>query len=155
VGAGDVEHPAPDPGKAFSAELTGLAPDTVVHVTAKLATPFGTISGAQQDFVTAGSGAPGALGLPPVPRAVRVKATRARGTRLHRVRIAFTLSRKWKVSIVVHKRTRRGPVVARFSGRFKKGANTTFVKFRSPSGRVVIVITPRAGKTITRTVTLR
>jgi hypothetical protein len=153
VPAGDVTHNAPDPSKAFTAALTGLAPNSVVQVRAKLATALGVVSGPAQNFVTAGSGAPGALGLPPVARRVKVTAPK-RAAKIRRVRVAFTISRKWKVSIVAHKGTKRGPIVGRLIARFHKGRNIAIVPVRG-RGRVVFVITPRAGKTILKAATVR
>jgi hypothetical protein len=153
VSAGDVTHNAPDASQPFGADLTGLAPNSIVRVRAKLATALGTITGPEQDFVTAGSGAPGAVGLPPTPAQVQVKPA---GKRVHRVRVVFTLSRKWKVTIKAHRGTRTGRVVASRTAKFHKGRNVAFITIPG-AGRFVITITPRAGakrQTVVRTVRL-
>jgi len=151
VGAGDVTHNAPDPSQSFGVDLTGLAPNSIVKVRAKLATALGTIAGPEQDFVTAGSGAAGAVGLPPTPQQVGVKAA---GPQVHRVRVAFKLGRTWKVTIKAHRGTRTGRVAASLTKKFHKGRNVAFLNIRG-SGRFVITITPRAGakrQTVVRTV---
>jgi hypothetical protein len=155
VPAGDVTHNAPDPNQAFTAAVTGLAPNSIVHVKAKLATALGTIVGNDQPFVTAGSGAPGAVGLPPTPKQVKINITR--GT-LHRVRIQFTFSRKWKARIAVHKGTRRGRTVASIIRKFPKGRNVVVLKFLGGPGKYTVTIDPRAAskvQTLTRTVRVK
>ncbi len=77
-----------------------------------------------------------------------------RAAKIRRVRVAFTISRKWKVSIVAHKGTKRGPIVGRLTARFHKGRNIAIVPVRG-RGRVVFVIPPRAGKTILKAATVR
>ena len=147
VNAGDVVHTAPDASRSFSTPLTGLAPNTVVHVRAKLATAFGAITGADQPFVTAGSGAPGAVGLPATVKKVHI--VRRHG----RVRVSFTLSRSWKVNIAVHRRTRTGRVVLRVSRQLHRGRNTVVLPLHG-HGRFVITIKPRAGATVARVIRL-
>jgi hypothetical protein len=152
VAAGDVTHNAPDPSQPFGADLTGLAPNSIVHVRAKLATALGTLVGNEQDFVTGGAGAPGAVGLPPTPAKVKTKRVG-----VHRVRVVFNLKRRWKVTVAAHRGTRRGRVVARVTRKFHKGRNVAFIRIPG-SGRFVVTIRPRAGarkQTVVRTLTIK
>jgi hypothetical protein len=142
--AGDVTHNAPDASQAFSADATGLPPNTILSVQAKLATALGTIAGNAQPFTTGGSGVPGAVGLPPTPTKVSTKVGAARG--LHTVRVRFSIGRKWKVRLVVHRGNRRGQAVASIFRKFHKGRNTAVLRFRGPAGRYTVTITPRAAK---------
>ncbi len=139
--AGDVTHNAPDPSQAFTAQATGLPPNTILSVQTKLATGLGTIAGPPQAFTTGGSGVPGALGLPPKPTKV---STSLAGRTLHTIRVRFSIGRKWKVRLVVHRGTKSGPAVASLFRKFHKGKNTAVLRFRGPSGAYTVTITPRA-----------
>lgn len=150
--AGDVTHNAPAAQQPFSASVSGLPGNTAVKVQAQLQTAFGTTAGAPAFFVTAGQGAPAALGKPPVPTGTTVGLLSRTRVHLH-----FRLSRKWKVTIVVHQGGRRGPVVGRQRRAFHKGRNaTTLTLSRALApGRVTVVITPRAGLTFVRHIRVR
>ena len=109
---------------------------------AKLATGLGTIAGPAQRFTTGGAGVPGAVGVPPTP--TKVTTTVAAKRSLHRVRVRFSIGRKWKVRLVVHRGGVGGPAVASVFRKFHKGANTVVLRFRGPPGAYTVTITPRA-----------
>jgi hypothetical protein len=147
VASGDIVNAAGTSGGRITGKITGLGPNSVIHFRTQVATALGVVTGPDQAFTTAGDGAPGASGIPPVPVAPRVTARPV----VKRVQVTFKLSRKWKVKIRVHKGTLRGPVVSTVTAKFPKGRSTTLVAVPG-SGRFVVEITPRAGKTIFRTV---
>ena len=144
---GDVVNAAGTAGARISGTIAGLGPNSVVHFRTRVATALGTVTGPDQAFTTAGDGAPGATGIPPLPARPVVTARPA----VRRVKVAFTLARKWKVKIRVHRGNLRGPVVSTTTAKFPKGRSTTLLRIPG-TGRFVVEITPRAGKTIVRTI---
>ena len=144
---GDVVNAAGTPGVRIAGSISGLAPNSVVHFRTRAATALGVVTGPDQAFTTAGDGAPGAVGIPPVAAAPAARAKPA----LHRIQISFQLSRKWKIKIRVHHGTLRGPVVAKLNAKFPKGSSHTALRVAG-KGRFIVEITPRAGTRVVRTV---
>ena len=153
LAAGDVTHNAGDPTQSFSAALTGLTPNSVVRIRARLTTAFGSVLGDEVAFVTAGSGQPAVIGLPTTIRNVRFTVTKARrgpGRRLH---VSFTLNRAWRLTITARKGTAQGRVAVRVVARFPKGRSTVVLPITK--GRFTVTLTPRAGTAVQRSLKVR
>ena len=85
-----------------------------------------------------------ARGAGPAAQAHQGEHQPRRPRKLRTIRVRFSIGRKWKVRLVVHRGTKSGPVVASVFRKFHKGTNTAVLRFRGPSGAYTVTITPRA-----------